>query len=387
MGAHRYAGSISLLAGALAAASLAGGCGSDTTDPGSNTEPDTSERSEGVTSCPNAGTVEGVDVSEHNGTISWSQVANTSVRFAWIKASQGTAYVDPRFTANWSGAKAAKVLRGAYHFFDPTVSGVTQANHYLDTIGTLGAGDLPPALDLECPDGNPQCLGYPGGDGWAPSNLIAQRALDFLTTVHQATGKKPVVYTYSAWFAGAGVSAANFSGYTLWQAMVAPSDGCFTVAGSWKKWTFWQYSWHGSVAGIPTEVDRNKFNGTLATLLDFASGGGGPPPGGSCPYGNGLYCGGNAVGGNPLKLYQCNSGDLTTVETCALGCERMPIGVSDQCAEGGDCPYGNGDYCGGNGVGGDPEVLYTCDSGTLKKKTSCSGGCVYMPIGYNDVCD
>src|SRR6185503_3835085 len=113
---------------------------------------------------------------------------------------------------------------------------------------------------------------------------------------------------------------------------------------------------------VPTEVDVDRFNGTLADLDAFAKGGAAPPPAGSCPYGNGLYCGGNAVGGNPLKLYQCTNGSLTVVKSCALGCERMPVGC-------------------------DPSTLYSCSAGTLTKITTCANGCEPMPVGYNDVCN
>ena len=53
--------------------------------------------------------VHGIDVSKFQGDIDWSKVADSGVKFAWIKASEGGDRLDERFQANWEGAKAAGV--------------------------------------------------------------------------------------------------------------------------------------------------------------------------------------------------------------------------------------------------------------------------------------
>ena len=62
--------------------------------------------------------IHGIDVSKFQGDIDWNAVANSGVKFAWIKATEGGDRVDRRFQANWTGAKAAGVPRGASHFVD-----------------------------------------------------------------------------------------------------------------------------------------------------------------------------------------------------------------------------------------------------------------------------
>jgi len=42
--------------------------------------------------------VAGIDVSNHNGVIDFQRVAAAGIEFAIVKASEGTSYVDPRFT-------------------------------------------------------------------------------------------------------------------------------------------------------------------------------------------------------------------------------------------------------------------------------------------------
>src|SRR5437899_595123 len=115
---------------------------------------------EAVTQCPDASVQKGVDVSGGNGVIDWAMAHSDGVAFAYMKAAQGTGFTDARFAANWAGARAAGVRRGAYHFFDPTVDGITQARHYLTVLGALQPDDLPPALDVECPDADAMCLGF-----------------------------------------------------------------------------------------------------------------------------------------------------------------------------------------------------------------------------------
>ncbi len=50
------------------------------------------------------------------------------------------------------------------------------------------------------------------------------------------------------------------------------------------------------------------------------------------------------------------------------------------------CPVEGGTYCGGNTVGGDPNVLYTCSGGVLVVKEHCPAACLRMPPGVPDVC-
>jgi lysozyme len=92
---------------------------------------------------------DGVDLNPAgDGTLGW---ASSGKGFAILKATQGTSYTDSDFAENWAALKSAGVVRGAYHFFDATVSGVDQANYFLQVVGTIEPGDLPPTLDIECP--------------------------------------------------------------------------------------------------------------------------------------------------------------------------------------------------------------------------------------------
>ncbi|HYZ27382.1 MAG TPA: GH25 family lysozyme [Geminicoccaceae bacterium] len=178
----------------------------------------------------------GIDVSHYQGEVSWPAVADGGVRFAFIKASDGIADVDPRFARNWAGAKAAGILRGAYHFFRPSLDAKRQAAHFLDVV-TMDDMALSPALDVEITDGLDPAALQQGIRAW-------------LETVQAALGCKPVVYTDPSFWRSS--VAADFSAYPLWLACYASEP---EVPAPWRTWTFWQHSNAGQLNGISGQVD------------------------------------------------------------------------------------------------------------------------------------
>lgn len=211
-------------------------------------------------------TVPGIDVSYWNSGIDWPKVRATGQRFVFAKATEGDFYADPSFAANWSGAKAAGLLRGAYHFFRANVDGRKQAKKYIDYIkSTKDNGELPPVLDLETQDGQPNAR-------------IILRAKEWLDEVEAAFGRKPIIYSgkffLQDYFSEAGGGPPAWAkDYPLWLAQYPNTyvDGQqpFLPRG-WFSWTFWQYSEKGLLNGINANVDLNVFNGTLEELYKFA---------------------------------------------------------------------------------------------------------------------
>src|SRR5262249_12409017 len=133
---------------------------------------------------PDRFAVRGLDVSSHQGVINWRAVATGEARFAYIKATEGGDWVDPRFDQNWRDAKTAGVPRGAYHYFTPCRPGAEQAAHFIATAPDE-PDMLPPAVDLEyggnCPDG--------------PRRLDPERELSaFLDLVEAHYGRAAVLY-------------------------------------------------------------------------------------------------------------------------------------------------------------------------------------------------
>ncbi len=92
--------------------------------------------------------VHGVDVSVYEPNVDWRALRAQGFKFALIRATSGTGYTDPKFGEHWAGARAAGILRGAYHYLFGGQDAKKQAEFFIDTVGT-DKGELPPIVDLE----------------------------------------------------------------------------------------------------------------------------------------------------------------------------------------------------------------------------------------------
>ena len=203
-----------------------------------------------------AQTIYGIDVSHWQNSIDWEQVANDGKIFAWCKATESTNFIDPEFLNNASNGTAAGVVIGAYHFAHPDEnSAIDEANYFLSIASDyINVGFLPPALDLENRSGvDLQSI--------MTSEELTAWVMEWLQTVENQTGIKPIIYTNSSF---ANFLGSQVSQYGLWIADPDddPSDPPNNL-GVWNNWLFKQYSWTGVVSGISQEVDLNVFNGNL----------------------------------------------------------------------------------------------------------------------------
>lgn len=203
--------------------------------------------------------VHGLDVSHYQGTVSWAGVIQNGYRFAFVKATEGVSSTDPQFSTNWTGAKAAGLVRGAYHFYEPGSDPQQQAEHFLDTVWPEGGqplpGDLPPVLDVETTGGQ-------------SAEEIVQGIQTWLSLVQQRTLRIPILYTSHGFWDSLGTS--QFGSHPLWVAeygVAAPSP----LPAGWQQWRFWQFSQTGSIEGISGDVDLDVFQGTLQQLQQMAS--------------------------------------------------------------------------------------------------------------------
>ncbi len=92
--------------------------------------------------------VKGVDVAAYQGEVNWSKLEEQDVRFAFIKATEGSAFVDNHFLTNWKNVNKTNLRIGAYHFFSYDSKGKTQAENYIKTVPAENDA-LPPVIDVE----------------------------------------------------------------------------------------------------------------------------------------------------------------------------------------------------------------------------------------------
>lgn len=109
----------------------------------------------GFLSCTTRPSIPGIDVSHHQGTIDWAQVADAGVEFAFIRLGyrgyrDGALHEDEQVRQNLAGAKDAGLKIGAY-FFSQAVSveeAAEEAAFALEILGNTRL-DLPLVYDWE----------------------------------------------------------------------------------------------------------------------------------------------------------------------------------------------------------------------------------------------
>jgi lysozyme len=195
--------------------------------------------------------IHGIDVSKFQGDIDWSKVADSGVKFAWIKATEGGDRLDDRFQANWTGAKDAGIPRGAYHFVywcRPPMEEMA----FFEQNAPIEPDALPPVLDVEATPTSPTCHRHLTEDG-----AIAEMKV-MLEEMERHYGKRPIIYT-TLDFYEAILSDGAFSDYPIW---VRSTKYHPSVKYGSRNWRFWQYQSDASVPGIRGHVDRDAFSGT-----------------------------------------------------------------------------------------------------------------------------
>lgn len=189
--------------------------------------------------------VRGVDVSRHQGTIDWTALKSDGIAFAYIKATEGGDFRDPKFAENWREAGRAGFARGAYHFFTLCRKGGEQARQFISVV-PKSQGALPPAVDLE----------FGGNCAKRPSRAALQIELaKFLKTVEAHYKVKPILYTTRA-FHDAYLRSA-FRSYGIWARSIYLEPDFRQ-----KSWVIWQFHERARKPGIKGPVDLNVFRGT-----------------------------------------------------------------------------------------------------------------------------
>jgi lysozyme len=211
-----------------------------------------------------AAPLNGLDVSNWQGSIDWTKVKNSGKVFAFCKATEGTTYKDPWFATNWANMKKVGLIRGAYHFGHPGSDPIAQARFFVNTVKPT-TGDLQLVLDLEVTDGK------------TPAQVWAWTQA-FIGEIKRLTGRPGIIYTgYYFWKDNVGNPNNNLN-CPLWIAIYGPNP---LVPSAWSTWSFWQYTSSGSVPGVSGNVDLDYFNGSLdqlkkLTLPPKGNYGGGP---------------------------------------------------------------------------------------------------------------
>ncbi|MFH9724157.1 lysozyme [Streptomyces sp. NPDC017254] len=205
---------------------------------------------------------EGVDVSSHQGNVAWSTLWNSGVKWAYVKATEGTYYKNTSFNQQYTGSYDVGMIRGTYHFATPdTTTGAAQADYFVNNGGgwSKDGRTLPGVLDIEWNPYGATCYGK------TQAGMVTW-IRDFVNRYKARTGRDAVIYTATSWWTQCtGNSSAFASTNPLWIARYAATVG--ELPAGWQYYTMWQYTSSG-----PTVGDHNHFNGDLSRVQALANG-------------------------------------------------------------------------------------------------------------------
>lgn len=186
----------------------------------------------------------GIDVSHWEGKIDW-QTAAPGIGFAYYKCTDGVRHVDEQFLNNQRGCSNAGLPHAPYHYFQPSLDPIAQADHFIHTAGLQYKRYI---VDVEAPQRDKK---------------VTQKLLSFLGRVEVLSGTRPAIYT----------SAGYWNDFIQPQPLWAPRYDLiiahYTAAHTpmlpygWMGYVIWQFSDYWSVPGCDEVVDANWFNGSL----------------------------------------------------------------------------------------------------------------------------
>lgn len=189
----------------------------------------------------------GIDVSKWQGSIDWTAVANSGVKFAIIRcayrgAATGVIVEDPYFRANIQGATANGIKVGVY-FFTQAINEYEAVEEASTAIGLVAGYHLnyPIFIDTENASN-----GRANGLDVATRTSVVKA---FCETVRNA-GYKPGIYASRSWY-NTKLDMSQLSTYNIW---VAQYNTTCTYTG---RYDIWQYTSSGSIPGINGRVDLN----------------------------------------------------------------------------------------------------------------------------------
>lgn len=191
------------------------------------------------------------DISHHQAAVDLAAYKRAGHDRIILKATEGTGFTDPTFTARWRRAGQLGLARVAYHFARARFDGADEFDHILTVVnaaGGLGARDRL-CLDVEDPD--------------TPSRAAAN-ARQFAARAAQRGITSGLVYTFRSYAVNHGIAPSLFpAGWRqLWLAdyTAGQADTAIELGAGWTRAQVVarQFTDQAHVAGIGSLCDYNR---------------------------------------------------------------------------------------------------------------------------------
>ena len=190
----------------------------------------------------------GVDVSSYQGDINWKILCQQNISFAYIKATEGSSYIDRKYYENYSNAIQTDLFVGAYHFFSFESTGEAQAANFCNVVEKTNLL-LPSVIDVELYGDNKVDT--------IDTIEIRKNIRDMVDILEANYGVKPILYVDSVSYEN--IIKGYFDDCDLWYRSV------YSAIPDSIEWTFWQYSNRHRLKGYSGNeeyIDMNVYNGS-----------------------------------------------------------------------------------------------------------------------------
>jgi hypothetical protein len=248
----------------------------------------------------------GIDLSDSHAldfaALEKAHVGKHRIRFAVFLASRGGGSDiknRPTFQLNWKGVQTGskdQLIRGAYMMFNYKRQGVTpdqQAKALINELklaqeplggDALGAGTLPPMIDLETmPSGKNETDASEKKIIAADRERIKKELKALIEKLHAEYGRGTMMYVgYEIWdsLQVTEDDEKDFHKHPFHLYIANYNDAALTPTmpkSVWSKWTFWQYYGENKASGVydipglKSAKDISVYNGTLKQLTALAA--------------------------------------------------------------------------------------------------------------------
>ena len=199
-----------------------------------------------------SGRYDGLDISHHQGHVEWGRVGrNPNVQFVYLKATEGSGFVDRCYARNVAGARRAGIAVGSYHYLTSGSSMLAQFRNFYSVVDRRKQ-DVVPMVDIE----------REGIRGWSRRQMQDSLAafIHLIETHYLCT---PMIYAHAKFYNDN--LAPRFNHYRLFLARYNMQQP--VVAGDGRH-DLWQHTDQGVVEGIGSLVDLDVFSAGT-TLADI----------------------------------------------------------------------------------------------------------------------
>ena len=196
----------------------------------------------------------GVDVSSYQGEIDWNVIERQGIKFAFIKATEGSGMTDDYIRMNLENIADTDIYHSAYHFFSFDSPAETQADSFIKTVPKT-ENMLPPVIDVELYG---KYLKSP------PENTaeIKNQLKILISRLTEEYGMTPIIYTTGKSMRV--ILENDILGCDLWIRDILKKPDCDFV--------FWQYSSRGRLKGFDGSeryIDLNVFHGSAEEFSEY----------------------------------------------------------------------------------------------------------------------